>query len=865
MSDRPPRGVLGLLTAQALAFGVTLALLIVPANALFLDEYGSEWLPATYIAIAVFGSAASGFIARAARRTRLVRVATASLGALAALYAASWLILVAGGVWVSALLLVLFPVALQVGFVFIGGQAGRLLDVRQMKVLFPRVVSGFAIGFFVGGLLGIPLLALLGSTEHLLLATTAAQLAFLALLFATERRFPEVREATSEDAPAIARPPLRTLFASGLVLLLLVYQVLSAMGSQVVDFLLFDRAAAQYSGDELTRFLSAYTAVLNLADILFLALLAGPLMRRFGLRLGLVFNPAVVVAVLAVMAVVAAGPGAASFGLFVLAGVLRIADIAATDGTTRTSINAAYQVVPVEERVAVQAVVEGVGVPVAMGLTGVILLGLNVLDLGTGAVIAFGLVLGVVWTVIAIVGYRSYTRALADQMRHRSLVASGFDVPADDAAVRALLRSEDTRDVRLGLDLLGGMVSPASVVELRRLEAHADPEVRVRALVQLASGGVARAATEVAALVDDLSRSADPIDRRAAATALGAREFVAVDSSVLVALLDDLDPSVRAAALDAVVADDAVEPEVVRRAVAALEAPRTTGSATAALRRLGEPAVPLIAAALARDGEPRRASLVRAAATAAKEHGIAVIAPALADPDRAVVLEALDALDAAGAREVVPPDVLDEVFRDAGAHAARALAARASIDAQDGSLRRALDDEVELARRLVIAVLALRHGERVRAAVRVVDHADGQRRALGVEALDVLLTRDESSLALPLVRRDLTQDDRSAALRRFGPSAPPDGLDRGHRRRSAGCVALVVARGVRRSRGRAVKVRAPTVRVNASAPKPRPWRATPRVVRPRGRERRAGRPHGRSEPEETPADSASRAGCLSGS
>jgi hypothetical protein len=54
----------------------------------------------------------------------------------------------------------------------------------------------------------------------------------------------------------------------------------------------------------------------------------------------------------------------------------------------------------------------------------------------------------------------------------------------------------------------------------------------------------------------------------------------------------------------------------------------------------------------------------------------------------------------------------------------------------------------------VIAVLALRHGERVRAAVRVLDHAQGSRRALGVEALDVLISRAEAAVALPLVRRD---------------------------------------------------------------------------------------------------------------
>ena len=765
MSDGPPRGVVGLLTAQALAFGVTLALLLIPSNALFLDAYGSDWLPATYIAIAVFGSGASAFIARAARRTRLVRVAGASLGALALLFAASWLILVADGVWASAVLLVLVPIALQLGFVFIGGQAGRLLDVRQMKEWFPRVVSGFAVGFLLGGLLGIPLLALVGSTEHLLLATTAGQLAFLGLLLATERRFPEVRAVPVEDAPAVARPPLRTLFVSGLVLLLLLYQVLSAMGSQVVDFLLFDRAAAQYSGDDLTRFLSAYTAALNLADILFLALLAGPLMRRFGLRLGLILNPAVVTALLAVMAFVAAAPGTATFGLFVLAGVLRIADIAATDGTTRTSITASYQIVAVEERLAVQAVVEGIGVPVAIGVTGVLLLALNLLGLGIGAVIAFGLVLGLTWTVIAVGAYRSYTRALADEVRRRSFGPGLFDVAREDIAVRALLQSDDARDVRLGLDLLAGAVSPASAVELRQVAQHADPEVRVRALTQLAASGDTRASAEVAALVDELARSAESADRRAAAFALGSRDLVNADARVLVALLDDPDPLVRAAALDAVGPDDAGEPEVVRRVVAAVGEPRTTGGASAALRRLGASAVPALRAAIARDGAPRRGPLVRAAASAAQEHGVAVIAPALADPDRAVVLTALDALDAVGGSDVVPAEILDQIFRDAAAHAARGVAARASVAGEDGPLRRALDDEIDLARRLVIAVLALRHGDRVRAAVRVFDHADGQRRALGLEALDVILSREEAAIALPLVRRDLAVGGQAATRR----------------------------------------------------------------------------------------------------
>lgn len=771
MSSTPPRGVVALLTAQALAFGVTLAFVTVPANSLFLDAYGSKWLPATYIAIAIVGSGVSALVARAARRRRLAQIATVSLGALAALFAASWVILIAGGAWASAVLLVLFPIALQLGFVFIGGKAGGLLDVRQMKALFPRVVTGFAVGFFLGGLVGIPLLAMLGSTENLLLATTAAQCAFLGLLLVTERRFPEVHAAPVVATPVAIRPPLPTLFASGLALLLLTYQVLSAMGSQVVDFLLFNRAAAHYGGDDLTRFLSGYTAVLNLVDILFLAVLAAPLMRRYGLRLGLLLNPVVVAGVLAVMVVVAAGSGTAAFGLFVLAGLLQTSDIATTDGTTRTSINAAYQVLPAEERLAVQAVVEGIGVPVAIGATGVLLLTLEALDLGIGAVIVFGLVLAVIWLAVAARVYSSYTRSLAEEMRRRSLVEGELDVAdRDAAAIPALLRSDDVRDVRLGLDLLAGAASPALEVELRLIAEHADPEARVRALGQLAASGDRRAAADVAVLVSELARSDDPADRRASAAGLVWRGLAAVESGVLVALLEDPDASVRAAALDAVASADARDGEVVRRVVDAVGEARTAGRATAALRRLGDAAVPVLADALARDDAPRRTSLMLAVAVAATDHGFGIIEPALGDPNRAVVLAALDALNAAGNHDVVPPEVLEGVLDDAAALAAHALAARTALAGQASPLLRALDDEIDLARRLVIAVLALRHGDRVGAAVRVVDHGEGARRALGVEALDVVISRAEAALALPLVRHDLTLDARAAALRRGAPS-----------------------------------------------------------------------------------------------
>ena len=770
MSNTPERGVVARLTAQALAFGVMLALVVIPANALFLDAYGAKWLPATYLGIAVFGTGASVFIARAARRTRLARVAAVSLASFAVLYAASWLILLAGGVWVSACLLVLFPVALQIGFVFIGGQAGRLLDVRQMKERFPRVVGGFSVGFLLGGLLGIPLLALLGSTEDLLLGATVAQLAFLGLLLETERRFPEVRAAPVKPSQETPRASARTLFASGLVLLLLVYQVLSAMGSWLADYLLFNRAHAHYSGDDLTRLLSWYTALLNLADILFLALIAGPLMRRFGLRIGLVLNPAVVAALLAAMAAVVAGPGAAAYSLFVLAAVARLSDIVLTDGTTRTSVNASFQVVPIQDRFAVQAVVEGIGVPVAIGATGAVLLLMNLLGLGIGAVIVFAVVLSVIWTASGAAMYRAYTRALADEMSHRSLVASvrsprttprcrrcsgrtmratcGSASTCCPESRRRLLpdRSGRRRSTRIPRCVCGrssssppaGSLKPLRKWQRLRPGLPARPTLPSGALRRPPSVRIGSSATTRCSSVSSTTRIRLSGRRRSTPWCPRTRR----------------------------------QQEVVRRVVGGAPGARHRRQRDRrgpAARRFGRPS-PGGRARPRRSARSARLS-IRAAASAAAEHGLGVIEPALRDRDRVVVLAALDALDAAGGAGVVPPDLLDGVFHDAALHASRTLAARASLAASDGPLRRALEDESDLARRLVIAVLALRHGARVREAIRVVDRAEGQRRALGVEALDVLISREEAAVALPLVRRDLTPDEQAAALPHVGPSA----------------------------------------------------------------------------------------------
>jgi hypothetical protein len=737
----PAFGPVAWLTAQATLFGATAALLGIVANAMFLEAYGSGWLPVTYIVIGVAGVAISAAIRRGAERLDLLRLAVGVLGGAAGLLALSWVVAARpGGSWVSGPLLVLFPILIQLGFVFIGGQAGRVLDIAGIKASFPRIMAGFPVGAVLGGLAAVPLVDLFGRVEDLLLVTALAQGGFAVLVRATGRRYvrllrlPDIAPGFEGDAIRERDGrSIRRLLGQPFIALVLAYQVLSALGSQLADFLVFDRASALYStAEELGRFVAAYTAVMNGVAIAFLFAFAGPLLRRFGLQLGIGANPAVgfALSVASLAVLVLAGP--ASFGLLAIVSAARIADIALTDGMTRTSINALYQVLPTRQRLVVQATVEGMGVPLAIGVSGVLLLVLDVLPEALAVRIVMLAMVCIAWTWVARRVYRAYGPELGAALRARRLLdpeAALEATPSDATAVGRLLADPDPRAARLGRELAAGLSASSSAI---RLEL-AGPAIRA---------------------------------------------FATRDEPGVAKLLDDPAPEVRSAALDAVEEGDAFALEPARRA---LEHPATASAAAAAIGRLGDVAVPALEAALSAPEAGRSravARLVRAARTSAARD--AVLARHVEHPDRSLGLAVMERLAGPGAASAALAATLDKVVRADVEHAAATLEASVAIAAEpaldtDRSVRSALDDELRLAVRRVVAALAARHGrDEVGAALR---HLSGDQRngAIAAEALEVTLGRDRARLVQALLDPTLGTEDRLARLR----STPPSGEHRG--------------------------------------------------------------------------------------
>ena len=194
-----------------------------------------------------------------------------------------------------------------------------------------------------------------------------------------------------------------------MVRLILTYQLLSAAVTLLLDYMVWERAAARFPDPiALAQFQGLFGAVMNFVSVLFVVTLGGWALTRFGIGFGLAANPLGVLVLLCATTVAGYAVGPASLLFFGLVSAQAVTDISLTDATTRTSINATYQALQPDERVRAQTLVEGAGVPLALGFVGVLLIGFDVVGLDITAVVVVALLLSALWLASAGLAFREY-------------------------------------------------------------------------------------------------------------------------------------------------------------------------------------------------------------------------------------------------------------------------------------------------------------------------------------------------------------------------------------------------------------------------------------------------------------------------
>jgi HEAT repeat protein len=635
-----------LLLGQGFFYGFGLVLWYVAANTLFLVDWSAERMPWVFIAVGLFVSAFSYGITALQRRWSTARVVLAIGLALVAFNVLARLgLLTALARWVSLALMVSYFLGLQMAFITLGLLAGRLFDIRQMKRLFPAVLSGFHVGFILGGLCVPLIMRLIGGAPNLLVGTALSGLISLVFLIVSSRRFRSVlaRPVTAgREAPA---PRLRDLLREPYVRRAFIYQVLSSIGTLLVLFILLRVAGAQFpTADSLASFFGGFGAVRNIANVLFALLMSGWLLTRFGLGFGLTANPAGVGLVVVVLAAAGLAATTGSPAFFWVAVIAVALDVVLSESLTLPSLKTVYQALPAREQQEMQTVVEGIGVPVAYGITGILLLLLNALGLTILHLVVFTLFMVVPRLVFGLLLYRDYAGTLLRALSRRILGDTELSLgdPASLAVVDRLLHSADLGDIRLALDLLERDGHATLGARLAALLTHPDAVMRREALGRLAR-----------------------LQRQPALTA------------VEQCLQRDHSPAVRGAAVHALCALQ--EADATERVIPYLDDPEAEArqGAMVGLLRYGSIAGILAAGqrvtALAQAAEPARRMLAAQVIGAVGiSHFYQPLVPLLRDADAAVRRRALGA-----ARHVAHPRLVPLLIENLGHGATRSAAVAA--------------------------------------------------------------------------------------------------------------------------------------------------------------------------------------------
>jgi HEAT repeat protein len=736
-----------LMVLHSFAMGTSTVFFETAASALFLARFASGALPWVYLAAAgvntLTGLAYARLQARLSFRALMLGTVAFLLAGLVALRGG--LALVDAGALVFGLL-VFYRVLSALTDLEYWAVATRLYDVRQAKRLFGLVGSGEVVARIVGSFsvpflvrpLGVPNLIVLSA-----LGLVGSLVLLLALLPRAKVHAPGAPRSATTKAPAALSGLLRQPYLS----MMLSMVAAGVLGKYFVDYaFLAELKGHADDAKRLASFFGVFSGATQAASLLTRLFVSGPLLSRFGIRLGLLVLPAIHLA--CTLGVVASGLLGVGPGVFWLVILNQGAYKTLKHPIDNPSLKVLYQPLLREDRLAAQIAVETLVTPVMVGVAGLVLLLFDALDRYDPVRFAWVMLpVFAVWLALARRAGSGYASALVAALKGRlpEPEALSLEDQRTLGAIREVLREGSPGDVVFALDLLDRARDDRAERLVLDLVDHPSPEVRraaarrlerrrppgaLDALARLGAldldSGVRAAALEAlgsfsdpgsterllqgldaddgtvrrGALVGLLRQEGErhPAAGHALAEAVASREprrrawaALAIGESgrgdlagVLAPLLDDASTDVRRAAIAA--APKLGEPALWTAVAAALEEPALAGLAAGALADGGGTALGALSSLW---GQTRRsevhARIARALGRIGGPEATAILRNRLATPDENVRHSILAALGRCRyqAEERERPAILDLVRREAE-DAAWSLAGCHDLEEQPG-------------------------------------------------------------------------------------------------------------------------------------------------------------------------------------
>lgn len=648
---------------QSMAFGM------------FLAEYGPQSLPYSYIVIAVFASLAAFLYIKLGEHVSFYRAMMLNLISLGACTFLAWVGLKSSfSHSVAFILPLLFQIVINLGNLVVWPLAGRLFNFQQAKRLFPLLGVGLWLANTLGGLLVVPLVAWIGAQNLLLLAMASIGMALLVLRVIANTYLNQAAPAAQKRHTATKKKTTGGLPKNRYVILIFSYIILWWVAFFFLDNIFSDRAVAQFPNvNQLTAFMGQLLSATGIVALIASISLNGRIIRRFGLRSGLVGMPMLVTFTLGSLAISGSLGGTLAI-VFALGALAKLINVAFGFSLSQSANAIVYQSLPDTVRIRVQATAEGIVQPIAIGLAGISLLaltaGLKFDYLGLSYVF---LGLAVVWLIVIFLLSGGYVGALTQAITKRrlgesptvladpaclALLENRLQDPHPGVALYALARLDDLDSksvaralpdliqhpapevrreafsrveklkLRTGLGAVRKQLAveeapPVKEAGLRAMGAIADPEsisqlfdsLNEKEVYSLRGALIGllkyQEAPEAEKRLEHLLLSSLAADRRLAAQVLGE-----VDQAqfweMRQNLLCDPDPGVRIEAIQS--AGKSRQPDLYPLLINACDSPETSRAAALALTNLGDKVFPEIETAFSQPDAPRQRLLSLAAA-----------------------------------------------------------------------------------------------------------------------------------------------------------------------------------------------------------------------------------------------------------
>ncbi|MGK5095235.1 cyclic nucleotide-binding domain-containing protein [Deltaproteobacteria bacterium TL4] len=480
------RSITLLLFLYSFQIGITKIFCLTSSLTIFLERYSANYLSYVYMLTAVVTVITGITYLKVSQHLSNIVLTLSNLGFITIVTVLIRLGLELPGVkWPAMALSVWNHVVFTLTNIAFWNIASKILDVRQGKRLFALIATGDVLAALFGGFATGFLAEMVGTPNLLIFSAAGTMGTFLELIYLKQKyrhKFAISHTVSSDFKREKSKLSLRTPY----VLLIMSYFILSNFIYTFVDKAFNEMAQQRYSDSAtLAQFFGNFFAVAAVLAVVIRIFVAGRLINRYGVVIGLMALPAAIFLGSSLTTVSVNVWGSVGL-LFWFTIMTRLFD-KVFRGIQYASMATIYQPL-MDQSQSIQASMESFVEPLTIGAAGVFLFLIHAyFDISALELAYFCGFLSVVWILITLLLRNEYITVLAQAITHRKIEAVEFSLKDEStlALLEKELKSPFHENVIYALDLLESIHSKALLSIFTQLLEHPSIEVRKNVLERI--------------------------------------------------------------------------------------------------------------------------------------------------------------------------------------------------------------------------------------------------------------------------------------------------------------------------------------------------------------------------------------------